>query len=210
MLRPFAHPVACCCVLLRKVWNQSNFWANHSQHFFCFLIAEAQHNNVGSVRTALPLRHARALHMVSKVLWVVPFPRCTAGPNIVSLVWIGNRLLVWKKGQHLTRAWLTIKRTISWIPNKEAQNPTSRYKIFGESRFPGSCKISYPNKKSCIFPNPAQYFGQFPDPENTLQTLFGCWWLISVSAHKWQVLWCFCFTVHCPSRLLFGAMLFKT
>ena len=148
--------------------------------------------------------------MVSKVLWVVPFPRCTAGPNIVSLVWIGNRLLVWKKGQHLTRAWLTIKRTISWIPNKEAQNPTSRYKIFGESRFPGSCKISYPNKKSCIFPNPARYFGQFPDPENTLQTLFGCWWLISVSAHKWQVLWCFCFTVHCPSRLLFGAMLFKT
>ena len=148
--------------------------------------------------------------MVSKVLWVVPLPRCTAGPNIVSLVWIGNRLLVWKKGQHLTRAWLTIKRTISWIPNKEAQNPTSRYKIFGESRFLGSCKISYPNKKSCIFPNPAQYFGQFPDPENTLQTLFGCWWLISVSAHKWQVLWCFCFTVHCPSRLLFGAMLFKT
>ena len=148
--------------------------------------------------------------MVSKVLWVVPFPRCTAGPNIVSLVWIGNWLLVWKKGQHLTRAWLTVKRTISWIPNKEAQNPTSRYKIFGESRFPGSCKISYPNKKSCIFPNPAQYLGQFPDPENTLQTLFGCCWLISVSAHKWQVLWCFCFTVHCPSRLLFGAMLFKT
>ena len=89
--------------------------------------------------------------MVSKVLWVVPFPRCTAGPNIVSLVWIGNRLLILKEGQHLTRAWLTPKRTISWIPNKEAHNPTSRSKIFGESRFPGSCKISYPDKKSCIF-----------------------------------------------------------
>ena len=154
--------------------------------------------------------HARALHMVSKVLWIVSFPRCTAGPNIVSLVWIGNRLLILKEGQHLTRAWLTPKRTISWIPNKEAHNPTSRSKIFGESRFPGSCKISYPDKKSCIFPNPAQCFGQFPDSGNTVQTLFGCWWLISVSAHKWQVLWCFCFTVHCPSRLLFGAMLFKT
>ena len=23
MLRPFAHPVGCCCVLLRKVWNRS-------------------------------------------------------------------------------------------------------------------------------------------------------------------------------------------
>ena len=148
--------------------------------------------------------------MVSKVLWIVSFPRCTAGPNIVSLVWIGNRLLILKEGQHLTRAWLTPKRTISWIPNKEAHNPTSRSKIFGESRFPGSCKISYPDKKSCIFPNPAQCFGQFPDSGNTVQTLFGCWWLISVSAHKWQVLWCFCFTVHCPSRLLFGAMLFKT
>ena len=27
--------------------------------------------------------HARALHMVSKVLWVVSFPRCTAGPSNV-------------------------------------------------------------------------------------------------------------------------------
>ena len=41
MLRPSAHPVACCCVLLRKVWNRSNFSANNSQHFFCSVIAEA-------------------------------------------------------------------------------------------------------------------------------------------------------------------------
>ena len=26
MLRPFADPVACCCLLLHKVWNRSNFW----------------------------------------------------------------------------------------------------------------------------------------------------------------------------------------
>ena len=41
MLRPFAHPVACCWMLLRKVWNRSNFSANNSQHFFCSVIAEA-------------------------------------------------------------------------------------------------------------------------------------------------------------------------
>ena len=31
---------------------------------------------------------ARALHMVFKVLWVVSFPRCTAGPNIVGSCYI--------------------------------------------------------------------------------------------------------------------------
>ena len=31
MLRPFAQVVGCCCVLLRKVWNQSNFSPNNSQ-----------------------------------------------------------------------------------------------------------------------------------------------------------------------------------
>ena len=46
--------VGCCCMLLRKVWNRSNFSANNSQHFFCSVIAEAWRNNVGSVCTALP------------------------------------------------------------------------------------------------------------------------------------------------------------
>ena len=41
MLCPFAHPVACCWMLLGKVWNRSNFSANNSQHFFCSMIAEA-------------------------------------------------------------------------------------------------------------------------------------------------------------------------
>ena len=30
-----------CWMLLRKVWNRSNFSANNSQHFFCSVIAEA-------------------------------------------------------------------------------------------------------------------------------------------------------------------------
>ena len=53
-LHTLLHVVGCCCVLLRKVWNQSNFSANNSQHFFCSVIAEAWRNNVGSVCTALP------------------------------------------------------------------------------------------------------------------------------------------------------------
>ena len=28
--------IACCCVMLRKVWNRSNFSANNSQHLFFF------------------------------------------------------------------------------------------------------------------------------------------------------------------------------
>ena len=52
MLRPFALPVACFCVLLGVVaqfgLNRSSFRANNSQHFFCSVIAEAwRNNNVG-------------------------------------------------------------------------------------------------------------------------------------------------------------------
>ena len=32
--------------------------------------------------------HARRLHMIFKVLWVVCYPRCTAGPNIVGSCYI--------------------------------------------------------------------------------------------------------------------------
>ena len=40
-LHTLLHVVGCCCVLLRKFWNRSNFSANNSQHFFCSVIAEA-------------------------------------------------------------------------------------------------------------------------------------------------------------------------
>ena len=49
MFRPCAHPVACCCVLLRVVARSLkliNFWANNSQHFFCSVIAEALRNRL--------------------------------------------------------------------------------------------------------------------------------------------------------------------
>ena len=42
-------------------------------------------NNVGSLAQLFQhcWGHSRPLHMVSKVLGVVSFPRCTASPNIV-------------------------------------------------------------------------------------------------------------------------------
>ena len=74
-----------CCMLLRKVWNQSNFSAKNPQHFYCSVIAEDERNNVRSVCTALAtlLGPRKLITQVYKDLWVVSFPRCTAGTNIV-------------------------------------------------------------------------------------------------------------------------------
>ena len=77
--------VACCCVLFRKVWNGSKFWANNSQDFFFLWSPKRSATMLDPFAQLLQhcWSHARALHMVSKVLWVVSFPRCTAGPNSV-------------------------------------------------------------------------------------------------------------------------------
>ena len=40
-LHTMLNVIECCWVLLRKVWNRSNFSANNSQHFFSSVIAEA-------------------------------------------------------------------------------------------------------------------------------------------------------------------------
>ena len=40
--------------------------------------------------------------------------------------------------------------------------------IFGESRFPGNSQIPDPVNIFIVFPIPAAYFGQIPNPENTL------------------------------------------
>ena len=87
ILRPFAHPVGCCWMLLgllRKVWNRSNFSANNSQHFF---VPGSPKRSATMLDPFAQLfqhcwGHARSLPMVYKDLWVVSFPRCTAGPNI--------------------------------------------------------------------------------------------------------------------------------
>ena len=84
--------------------------------------------------------------------------------------------IVWsERRQHSTRARLIrsllLKRMISRIHNIRAK--TSRFPSlnFGVSRFQGSCKVLFPFKKFCVFPNRAPYFGQIPDPENTLPDL---------------------------------------
>jgi len=57
---------------------------------------------------------------------------------------------------------------ISRILDRQAKTPASRAQIFGESHFPGSSQMPNPIKIFCIFLNPAPYFGQILDPENTL------------------------------------------
>ena len=82
MLRLFAHSVACCCA---KFETDQTFqlttpnisfvlWSPKCSVTMLDLFAQLFQHCLG---------HARALHMVCKVLWVVSFPRCTAGPNIV-------------------------------------------------------------------------------------------------------------------------------
>ena len=66
ILHQFAHP----CMLLRVV--------TQSQQLPTFLLFCDRCSVVQQC-----WGHARALHMVNKVLWVVSFPRCTVGPNIV-------------------------------------------------------------------------------------------------------------------------------
>ena len=63
---------------------------------------------------------------------------------------------------------LPLKRVISRIPNIQAKKSRIPCLNSGESRFPGRCKIRFPVKISCVFPNPTPYFGQILDPENTL------------------------------------------
>ena len=54
------------------------------------------------------------------------------------------------------------------IPDPERQNiPRIPCPNFGESHFPGSSQIPFPIKIFCVFLNPAVYFIQIPDPENT-------------------------------------------
>ena len=83
MLRPFAHPVACCWMLLRKFWNRSNFttpnisfapWSPKRGATMLDPFAQLFQHCWG---------HACSLRMVYKDLWVVSFPQCTVGPNIV-------------------------------------------------------------------------------------------------------------------------------
>ena len=58
------------------------------------------------------------------------------------------------------------------IYNMQAKTSRIPCLNFGEFRFQGSFRILFPVKIFCVFPNPAKYVGQIPDPEKTLKTLF--------------------------------------
>ena len=84
--------------------------------------------------------------------------------------------IVWsERGQHSKCARLIrsfpLKRLISRIHNIRAKTSRIPCLNFGVSLFQGSCKILFPVKKFCVFPNRAPYFDQIPDPENTLPEL---------------------------------------
>ena len=81
-LHTLLHVVGCGCVLLRKVWNRSNFSANNFQHVFCSKRSATMLDQFAQLFQHCWSR-ARSLRMFYKDLWVVSLPRCTAGSNIV-------------------------------------------------------------------------------------------------------------------------------
>ena len=95
ILRSFAHPVACCCVLLGVVAQSLKLVKLLSQQLPTFLLFRDR-RSVASATLLDPIAqlfqhcwgHASALHVISKVLWVVSFPWCTAGPNVVGSCFI--------------------------------------------------------------------------------------------------------------------------
>ena len=81
-LRLFPHPVVCCCA---KFENGQMFTLKTPN--ISFVLSTPRRGATMLDPFAQLFQHcwrlARTLHMVSKVLWVVTFPQCTAGTNIV-------------------------------------------------------------------------------------------------------------------------------
>ena len=105
----FAHPIACCWMLLRVVAQSLKPVKLFSQQLPTFLLfhdrwSVAQQCWIRLYSSSNILGHARSLRMVYKDLWVVSFPRCTAGPNIVGSCCVRlHAALPAKKGSlHLT------------------------------------------------------------------------------------------------------------
>ena len=91
-LRPFPHPVACCCVLLGVVAQSLKPVKVLSQQLPTFLSFRDRRSIAQQCWIRLPQffqqcwSHAHALHMVCKVVWVVSFPRCTARLTLMGVV----------------------------------------------------------------------------------------------------------------------------
>ena len=79
MLCPFVYPVACCCVLLRVVVQSLKPIKLLSQQFLSFLLfcdrrSIEQQCCVPLHSSSITVGATHMHYMVSKVLWVVPFP----------------------------------------------------------------------------------------------------------------------------------------
>ena len=89
ILCPFAHRVACSWMLLRVVAQSLKPVKLFTQELPTFLLFRDRRSVAQQcwIRLHSSSKHcwgrARSLRMVYKDLWVVSFPRCTAGPNIV-------------------------------------------------------------------------------------------------------------------------------
>ena len=89
MLRPFAHPVTCCWLLLRVVTQSLKPVKLFSQQLPTFLLFRDRR----SVAQQCWIRLHSSSNIVGprifyKDLWVVSFPQCTAGPYIARSYWI--------------------------------------------------------------------------------------------------------------------------
>ena len=105
MLRPFAHAVVCCWMLLHVVGQSLKPVKLLSQQLPTFLLFRNRRSVAqqcwihlyssshiisciwwGEIKCCCCCccwGHARSLRMIYKDLWVVSFPQCTVGPNIV-------------------------------------------------------------------------------------------------------------------------------
>ena len=85
MLRPFAHPVACCWILFCVVAQSLKLVKLFSQQLPTFLLFRDRRSVAQQFAQLFQhcWGHARSLRMDYKDLWVVLFPRCTAGPKLV-------------------------------------------------------------------------------------------------------------------------------
>ena len=85
-LHTLLHVVGCCWVLLRKVWNHSNCFQSTTPNISFVPWSPKRSTTMLDPFAQLFQHcwgHARSLRMDYKDLWVVFFPRCTAGPKLV-------------------------------------------------------------------------------------------------------------------------------
>jgi len=87
-LHTLLHVVGCCCVLLGKVWVRSTGQTFQPTTLNISFVPWSPKRSATMLDPFAQLvqhcrGHARSLRMIYKDLWVVSFPGCTAGPNIV-------------------------------------------------------------------------------------------------------------------------------